>query len=137
VFVNSFFREKVMGIKEVLEQHGLWLSDNTKGCRADLSGADLSGADLSRADLNGANLRGAYLSRANLSSAKGIISATLGQHLAVATPSLIMIGCEQHAPEYWLEHYKDIGIKNVYTENQIRSYGIFIAMSIEHFKGEE
>jgi hypothetical protein len=51
-------------LNEILEQHRLWLSDPTKGSRANLSRADLSGANLS-----GANLSGAYLSDANLSDA--------------------------------------------------------------------
>ncbi len=63
----------------ILAGHKLWLMDDPKGSRANLSGADLSGAnlygaDLSRADLyganlSGANLYGADLSRANLSGA--------------------------------------------------------------------
>ena len=53
-------------LKEILQQHPLWLKDPKKGKRADLSGADLFGADLF-----GANLRGADLSGANLSEAEG------------------------------------------------------------------
>ena len=61
-------------LKDILEQHKLWLSDNTKGKRADLRSADLSWADLSSANLSSANLSSAdlswaYLSSANLSSA--------------------------------------------------------------------
>ena len=76
-------------LKGILEDHALWLRRDTKGIRANLSGADLSradlsgaalmiadlsGADLSRAnlmiaDLSGADLRGAVLSRANLRGA--------------------------------------------------------------------
>ena len=49
-------------LKEILEQHKLWLDSNEKeGKRADLTDADLSGANLS-----GANLRFAVLTRANL-----------------------------------------------------------------------
>ena len=50
-------------INEVLRLHEIWLRDERRGKRADLSGADLRGANLS-----GANLRGA-----SLSDAKGII----------------------------------------------------------------
>ena len=68
----------------ILADHKAWLADNTKGKRADLSGAnlcdanlrgaylcdaDLSGADLCDAGLSGANLRGAYLRGANLRGA--------------------------------------------------------------------
>jgi len=50
-----------INLKEILEQHKLWLEDSTKGKRADLRVADLSCADLSGADLRGADLRGAIL----------------------------------------------------------------------------
>jgi len=53
-------------LKEILRLHKLWLDGDTKGKRADLSGAYLSGANLSRANLSGANLSGANLSRADL-----------------------------------------------------------------------
>ena len=56
-------------IKEILEKHRKWLTDEEGGECADLSGADLSKADLSRADLSGANLRQANLSKADLSGA--------------------------------------------------------------------
>ena len=56
-------------LKQVLDQHALWLQDNTKGKHANLSGADLSRADLSRADLSGADLSGANLSDADLRGA--------------------------------------------------------------------
>ena len=56
-------------LEKVLADHKEWLLDNTKGKRADLSGADLS-----RADLSGADLRRADLSGADLSGAKGILS---------------------------------------------------------------
>lgn len=55
----------------ILEKHKLWLIDDPKGVRANLSGAylrraDLSGADLREADLREADLKGADLSEANL-----------------------------------------------------------------------
>ena len=61
-------------LKEVLQQHALWLEDNSKGKKAKLSGADLScanlrGADLSCADLSCANLFGVNLTGANLRGA--------------------------------------------------------------------
>ena len=61
-------------IKEILEKHRKWLTDEEGGeCAnlswADLSGADLSGANLSRANLSWANLSGADLSGADLSEA--------------------------------------------------------------------
>ena len=56
-------------LKEILEKHRLWLEDDPKGSKADLSGANLSKANLSKADLSGADLSGANLSGANLSKA--------------------------------------------------------------------
>ena len=56
-------------LRDILDQHALWLQDNTKGKRANLSGADLSRAILSGANLHEANLRGANLSETNLSEA--------------------------------------------------------------------
>ena len=53
----------------ILEKHKLWLIDDPKGIRANLSEANLSGANLSREDLRGANLSGANLRGANLSGA--------------------------------------------------------------------
>ena len=43
-------------LAEILAAHKLWLNNNPKGSRADLSWADLSGANLSWADLSWANL---------------------------------------------------------------------------------
>jgi len=61
-------------LKEILDQHQIWLEDRSKGKRADLrrvdfSGVDLSGVNLSRADLRRANFSGANLVEANLSGA--------------------------------------------------------------------
>ena len=58
----------------ILKKHSLWLEDNTKGERANLSraylyGANLNGANLSRANLYEADLYEANLSRANLKGA--------------------------------------------------------------------
>ena len=57
-------------LKEILEQHKLWLYSNEKeGKRADLSSANLTDANLTGANLYDANLTDADLSYANLSSA--------------------------------------------------------------------
>jgi uncharacterized protein YjbI with pentapeptide repeats len=53
----------------ILADHVEWLADNTKGKRADLSGANLTGADLSGANLTGANLTRADLTWADLANA--------------------------------------------------------------------
>ncbi len=56
-------------LNKILKDHKLWLSDNTKGNKANLFGADLFRADLSGANLSGANLSRAYLFGADLSGA--------------------------------------------------------------------
>ena len=56
-------------LKEILENHKIWLEDNHEGERANLSGANLSEAALRRADLRGANLSEANLSEAFLREA--------------------------------------------------------------------
>ena len=53
-------------IKKILEDHGLWISDKTKGVRADLRDANLKDANLRDANLAGADLKCADLIRANL-----------------------------------------------------------------------
>ena len=56
-------------LKEILDNHKMWLAGKEGGKRADLSGANLRGADLRGANLRGADLRGADLSRADLRDA--------------------------------------------------------------------
>ena len=63
-------------LKEILDNHKMWLAGKEGGKRADLRFADLEdadlrgaylgGADLRSADLEDADLRGAYLGRADL-----------------------------------------------------------------------
>jgi hypothetical protein len=53
-------------LNQILADHKLWLSDDTKGKRADLLGADLRGANLRGANLQGAALQGADLRYADL-----------------------------------------------------------------------
>ena len=55
-----------MNLKEILEKHIKWLSDEHNGEKANLRGADLSDTNLSDADLHYANLSGADLRYANL-----------------------------------------------------------------------
>ena len=57
-------------IHEIIKKHQKWLSGETDGEKADLSGANLREADLCGADLSGAKLCGADLGAANLSYAK-------------------------------------------------------------------
>ena len=44
-------------LQEVLDNHKLWLKEDSKDGRADLRGVDLEGANLANADLRGVNLR--------------------------------------------------------------------------------
>ena len=62
-------------IKNILDQHAIWLVDNTTGKRADLSGADLSGADLSDANLSDASLTGAKLTGATIAHGWKLVRA--------------------------------------------------------------
>jgi uncharacterized protein YjbI with pentapeptide repeats len=57
------------GLDKILENHKLWLANNSNGQKADLRRANLRGADLRLADLSGADLSGADLRRANLRGA--------------------------------------------------------------------
>lgn len=61
-------------LQEVLKKHAEWLDDNTKGERADFTGADFTwanftGADLTNADFTNAKLNGADFTNANLINA--------------------------------------------------------------------
>jgi len=56
-------------LNKILEKHSLWLSDSSKGERANLMGVNLSDANLSYANLRYANLSDANLRDANLSDA--------------------------------------------------------------------
>ena len=91
--------------------------------RANLRHADLTGADLTRADLTEANLTGADLSYANIINTRGIYTIQLDRGLIIAHATQVQIGCEKHSIDHWLEHYKEIGKKNNYTDKQIEIYG--------------
>lgn len=54
-------------LDDILEKHKLWLIDNKKGARANLSDVDLRGVNLSHANLQCTNLSYTNLSHANLS----------------------------------------------------------------------
>jgi len=56
-------------IKEILYQHKLWLTDHSKGKRANFSWENLRGVNLCRANLRSAELRWTNLSNADLSGA--------------------------------------------------------------------
>jgi len=103
---------------------------------ADLSLADLSGAYLSRANLRGADLRGANLSGADtrgadlyVNSACGILGvdiyvAQLGKNRLVyrGDTGEIMIGCQQHSIDSWLEEGVNIGMSAGWSMPDIDLY---------------
>ena len=97
---------------------------------ADLEGANLRGANLGGADLGGADLRGANLYGVNLTFTKGIMSATLGKHLAVAfvfeERKYVKIGCKTLTVEEWLSDFEDIGRVENYSDIDIKLYVSFI-----------
>ena len=66
-------------LKEVLEQHAIWLKNSNEGKQADLRGADLR-----KVELRGANLIYADLRGANLSYAKFVGSNLIGTNLSDA-----------------------------------------------------
>ena len=90
---------------------------------ADLGEANLYEARLRRANLTDANLTGADLSYANIISTRGIYTIQLDRDLIIAHASQVHIGCEKYSIDHWLEHYKEIGKKNGYTDKQIEIYG--------------
>ena len=53
-------------LDDILRKHALWINNESRGERANLSGANLYQANLYQADLRRANLSRANLSRANL-----------------------------------------------------------------------
>ena len=122
---------------------------------ADLSFADLGFANLRSADLSFANLRFANLRLANLSFAKlsfadlsfaNLSSANLRsadlrvfcfqRHYAYYTSNgSLSIGCHTMDIVSWSKMYRDIGMYEQYTEEQIEAYGDFITNCLKHFKG--
>ena len=98
---------------------------------ANLSGANLRGADLSGADLRRADLRGANLGWANLSGANGpFTTGSFGRHHAIAAGGYVVVGCERHTYDDWLERYKDIGEENGYSAEEIADYGAWIKLAV-------
>ena len=158
--MSTYTEEELQGI---LKQHQLWLSDDTKGERADLrdvnlvgvnlmyadlisaylydvdlTDADLTDADLTDADLSNANLTDANLRCTNLSDIKGkqIITFQANQHFAYYADGYIKIGCKLLSVEEWLEQYKQIGKDNSYSKEEIKLYGNWIKMINKNIKGE-
>lgn len=96
---------------------GKELIDRYNARERNFANAALRGSNLRWANLRGANLRGANLRY-------HIISAT--RDTIIATPGQIQIGCVILPAQEWLEKYKEIGIEQQYTEEQIAEYGRLI-----------
>ena len=143
---RTFTKEE---LDKILADHKEWLSDPTKGARADLRYADLSAANLGSADLSAADLRYANLSAANLGYANlsgadlryaNLSSANLlifqfQRHTAYFTlDGTLRIGCHCLPISEWLETYEDLGKQEGYTQSQIKAYGSFIKLCAEQFE---
>jgi len=94
-----------MNLEDTLKQHEIWLLNDSKGTKANLSGANLSGANLS------------YTT---------IIGFYLGQHFGYAWKKekeiIVKIGCEEHTLKDWLKLYKQKGKSNKYDTKTIKRY---------------
>jgi hypothetical protein len=108
-------------LKEILDKHELWLTDSTKGERANLrkanlGGANFEGANLRKANLEkanfegakfeGANLERAYLGGANLEGALGIIKIEsqypyLNYAYFYNNQKRVRLGCHDRTIEEW------------------------------------
>ena len=100
---------------------------------ADLSGANLSDADLRDADLSDANLSAANLSAADLSDAdlsgckQRVVRIQGSFHEINAINGDVRIGCKRGDISWWLEHFREVGIENGYTDEQITEYGLHLS----------
>lgn len=114
---------------------------------ADLRGANFALADLSEADLHRAEMEGANLKRAKLrgvefgaqdlaGAAGPIATGYLGRHPAVAAGGYIVIGCERHKFETWLDHGEEIGKENGYSDAEIERYMTWIKIVVKWLGGE-
>ena len=143
-------------LKQILDDHKIWLNNSSEGKKADLRSADLSYANLSSADLRSANLSSADLHHADLSSANlrcaNLSSANLRyanlrsadlryvnlltfqyqQHQAYCTGERLIIGCLDKPLAEWVSDFEEIGKAQGYTDLQIEMYGVFISMCVEH-----
>jgi hypothetical protein len=131
-------------LKDILDKHGEWLKDSSKGCRANLSSANLSYADLSYADLSSANLSSANLRYADLSYADLRYADLRSANLVVfqfqmswayfTFDGTLRIGCESMLITEWVLGYQEIGKRHGYSELQIMMYGNFIKSCMELFE---
>ena len=101
--------------------------------KADLSGANLFGANLFGANLAGADLFGANLSEADLSGAKGIIRISGTRHEVLSTTKGIWVGCLTFDFKTWKDEFKQAGMDNNYTQDQIKEYKEYLELCTRRF----
>ena len=102
---------------------------------ANLTCADLRGAYLAGADLRGADLAGADLAGVNLAGANGLLSKPVTplqiggsrDWIIVRQDGHITIGCEHHPLTWWEEHYRAVGRREDYSDQQVAEYADHIA----------
>ena len=104
---------------------------------ANLFGANLAGADLSRANLSGADLFGANLSEADLSGAKGIIRISGTRHEVLSTTKGIWVGCMTFDFKTWKDEFKQAGMDNNYTQDQIKEYKEYLELCTRRLRGAD
>ena len=85
----------------ILEQHKLWLQDNTKGQRADLRRTDLREADLWGADLWG-----------TIGNNRELKTIQAGAYTISYTTDIIQIDCKKYSKEEWF-NFTDEEISNM------------------------
>ena len=141
---------EVMTRQEALERYPYLFRAYLSG--ADLSGANLSGANLFGANLSrayliganlseayliGANLSEAYLSRVDLSGAKGIIRISGTRHEVLSTTKGIWVGCMTFDFKTWKDEFKQAGMDNNYTQDQIKEYKEYLELCTRRLRGAD
>ena len=122
---------EVMTRQEALERYPYLFRAYLSG--ADLSGANLFGANLFGANLAGADLFGANLSEADLSGAKGIIRISGTRHEVLSTTKGIWVGCMTFDFKTWKDEFKQAGMDNNYTQDQIKEYEWYLELCTRRF----
>jgi len=152
-------------LKIRLEQHKMWLLDNSKGKRFECSlnenlrSANLRSANLSSANLRSANLRSANLSSANLSSANlrsaNLSSAVLSYaNLSYASlpggkTGISILGMRysiviSHDAVFWgckrmtfeeVKNFKFSDCKSVWDENEFKLNKKIITETLRYYRG--
>ncbi len=128
-------------LTKILEDHKVWLDDNEKGKKADLSCANLRGADLRGANLSCANLYGANLSCANLYNIRtnkncyqisgvGRISRQVSYFL---NEDIVVCGCWECKEGNTLENFKK-RVEDIYGENGEKQNSLYYQEYLEVIK---